>query len=208
MSPDSVLLGGFAHPVDDSQRVFRALLDALSNPGRAYEVDVETSPPAPLTRGLAAVALTVLDADTSVWLDEALTASVDVAAWLQFHTGTTIVHDASAADFALVSSSALCPAIDAFSAGTAENPHLSATLVINDDGVTEHGEVTLSGPGIQFDRQATFPYLAPDFIAQWGRNARQFPRGVDLVFVGRGVSPLQLRGLPRTTSVTTVTGGN
>jgi alpha-D-ribose 1-methylphosphonate 5-triphosphate synthase subunit PhnH len=208
MAGDSVFLGGFTDPVDDSQRVFRGVLDALSCPGRVVEVAVQTAPPAPLTRGLAAVALALLDADTTVWLDGALAESTQVAAWLRFHTGAVVVRDPSAADFALILSSVSCPRLETFSAGTTENPHLSATLVVNTDGVPERAEALLTGPGIQDFHRAVIPACWPDLIAQWDRNTRMFPRGVDVVFVGGSGACLQVSALPRTTSLTTVTGGN
>ena len=86
---------GFADPVHGAQQTFRALLGAMSEPGRLFTLhaaatdglaprDAERRPP--LGIALAATLLTLLDADTPVHLAGAL--GNDAArAWLRFHTG-------------------------------------------------------------------------------------------------------------------------
>ena len=64
---DSVLDGGFAEPVMQSQTAFRAIMDALANPGSIQSL-VTTKPVNALTAELASVLLTLGDHDTSVWI--------------------------------------------------------------------------------------------------------------------------------------------
>ena len=45
----ATLSAGLADPVFDSQRVFRATLEAFSHPGRIVTIDTAVPAPAPLT---------------------------------------------------------------------------------------------------------------------------------------------------------------
>ena len=78
---DSVALAaGFADPVIESQGVFRAVMDALARPGTPMPLSAALAPPAPLTPGLAAVALTLADHEAPLWLDPPLAEAPAVAA--------------------------------------------------------------------------------------------------------------------------------
>ena len=67
----TALLPGFAEPAVDSQRVFRAVLDAMARPGMLVRVPATIEPPAPLGIATGAVLLALADQDTNVWLDGA-----------------------------------------------------------------------------------------------------------------------------------------
>lgn len=191
-----VLDGGFADLVKDSQSVFRTVMDALSRPGLKQPIHVDAAPPAPLSPEVAAIALTLADHDSPVWLDETLAASEAVVAWLKFHTGAPIVSDPREADFALVTGWATLPRLDAFGIGTDEYPDRSTTVVLAVEGFD--GAVrTITGPGIEDTGTLTIAGITGDFIAQWALNRELFPCGVDVVFAGAG----QVVGLPRTTRI-------
>jgi len=132
-----VLDGGFADLVKDSQSVFRTVMDALSRPGLKQPIHVDAAPPAPLTPEVAAIALTLTDHDSPVWLDETLAGSKAVVAWLKFHTGAPIVSDPRQADFALVTGWGRLPRLDAFAIGTDEYPDRSTTVVLAVEGAGE-----------------------------------------------------------------------
>src|SRR5690606_9187527 len=102
-NPTKAPSAGFADPVRDAQGCFRAIMNALARPGTLQRIDPGAlEPPAPLTPTAAAVALTLFDYDTPIWLDPSLARSAAVAAFLRFHTGAPIVADALEAAFALV----------------------------------------------------------------------------------------------------------
>ena len=75
------LEGGFSEPVFGAQQTFRALMDALANPGQVQSLAAPLEAPARLAPELAAIVLTMCDHDTSVWLDTNLMESEAVLAW-------------------------------------------------------------------------------------------------------------------------------
>ncbi len=123
------LAPGFADPVRDAQATFRAVLDALAHPGRIIELPVALAAPAPkpLRDAAAAVALTLCDMDTPVWLDAGLVGCAD---YLRFHCGAPLVPDPGTAHFAFIGDGLLLPSLDAFALGSDEYPDRSTTLII------------------------------------------------------------------------------
>ncbi len=192
---DLAIDGGFADPVLDAQGVFRAIMDALARPGRRQALTPRAAPPAPLTAELGAVALTLCDHDSPVWLDARLAADAAVTAWLRFQCGAPLTADPLAAQFALVSDSALLPRLETFTQGSDEYPDRSTTLVLA--STARRHRLTLKGPGIRGEFTTELPVPGGDFIAQWRQNRARFPRGIDLLLVGDGA----IIGLPRTTRI-------
>lgn len=187
--------GGFADPVLAGQRAFKAVMDALARPGTIQHLPSEATPPAPLPQGLAEIALTLCDHDSTVWLDPELVSENAVSDWLKFHTGAPIVAETERADFAFVTSS--LPRLESFALGSDEYPDRSTTIVLSLPSLTGGPAVTLRGPGIKSEAHISPAGLRGDFLAQWTQNREQFPRGIDLLLVG----PEGLIGLPRTTRI-------
>lgn len=200
---------GFADPVHGTQQTFRALLGAMSEPGRlqvlhdaAIDGLAPAAPrvPAPMAIGLAATLLTLLDADTPVHLAGAL-GNADVRAWLRFHTGARDVPAATGMTVALARDvdAALWQALDL---GSDEAPQAGATLIVEVDALSERplaGAVALKlrGAGIESSRDLAVAGL-PIAFWQW-RMALQaeLPRGVDLVLA----CGTRLAALPRSTRI-------
>ena len=193
------LAAGFRDPVHDAQGCFRAIMNAMARPGTIQSLDaIDLQPPKPLTCTAAAVALTLFDYDTPVWLDRPLMASEDVKAFLRFHTGAPIVAAPVEAAFALVSDPVHMPPLAGFNQGSAEYPDTSTTVILCGQDFSGGESVTLQGPGIKDTLPfATHP-LPPVFWDQIEANGRQFPRGIDIIFAG-GRS---LSALPRSTRIT------
>lgn len=189
------IVGGFADQVLGAQSVFRAIMDALARPGTVQSIATDAAPPAPLTAELAAVALTLCDHDTPVWLDPVLAASPAITGWIAFHCGAPVTSDPAEAQFALVSDAARLPDLAVFGQGTDEYPDRSTTIVVAADAATH--AVTLRGPGIKDALSTDLPLPGDDFLAQWAENRERFPRGIDLLLVRAGT----LVGLPRTTRI-------
>lgn len=185
---------GFADPVVDAQRAFRAVLDAMAHPGRVVTLTA-LSAPAPLEAAAAAVCLALLDYDTPLWLDPAA-ATAEVVAFLRFHCGAPLVEAPAAARFAVIADAARQPSLEAFDPGGDERPDLSATLLLQVAGLAAGRGARLTGPGIEGEARLEVSG-APDLWPALRANAARFPRGVDVVLC----SGARLAALPRTTRV-------
>lgn len=188
---------GFEDPVRDAQRVFRAVLEAMSRPAIAQSVAVDIAPPAPLGTMAGAVALALCDSQSPVWLDPALRVSGEVEAWIVFHTGAAIVDDPADALFVFASTPSAAPALAGLAQGTDVEPHRSATLVIDATAARPLGVFAATGPGVNGSLEWDGAGLPGGFLEQWQVNRTRFPRGVDVILAA-GTSVL---GLPRTTEL-------
>lgn len=192
---------GFTEPVTGAQRSFRAVLDALARPTRSVPLDTGPQQPPPgLSRTAAALALSLCDESTPVWLDESPATAAGLAAWLTFHTGAAPVADRSEAAFAFVAAGERLPELAGFAQGSDEAPHGSTTVIVSIDAPFAGQRFLADGPG--FERAAPWraPVLPASFAAQWAANHAGFPRGVDLVFAAGH----ELTALPRTTRLVPV----
>lgn len=186
-------LPGFIDITRDSQKTFRTLLEALSEPGLVREVTVAIAPPEGMTRPCAAACLTLLDLETVVWLQPGF--SEDVQSWLRFHTGCRFTSVLDEASFVVVHNLAGIALTD-LCWGSAETPELSATLLAQVRVLQGDRKVVLTGPGILDERTISLA-LPMRFWQDWLRNHAAYPRGVDVfLFDDRAVM-----GLPRTTFV-------
>lgn len=197
MLSSEILSARFPDPVLDAQSVFRAVMDGLSRPGLVQTFVMPVQAPAPLTPELAALALTLFDPDTKIWLDEPLSAVPDIAQWLAFHTGAPLADAPEEADFALVADARRLPPLAGFALGSSEYPDRSTTLVMQMEALSGGVPLQLVGPGIKEAVEIAPLGLPGDFSAQWTDNRAAFPRGVDLLLVANG----QLIGLPRTARI-------
>ncbi len=194
--------GGFANPVFDAQSVFRAIMDAMARPGTVYPVGNLARPPSPLAPVAGAVALTLCDHDTPLWLDPALQASHAARSWLGFHTGSPLAGTAADAHFALVSKPSELIALENFAQGTQEYPDRSTTLILQLNSLVSGADLLLEGPGIEKMAMMGPSPLPRHFVEQWKQNRSRFPRGVDLILA----APEGIACLPRTTRIKTREG--
>ncbi len=196
--PDTTFMqGGFTNPPLQAQDGFRAIMQAMSEPGTLHPIAVIHDAPAALPRGLAIAALTLLDVDTLVWLDDRLRRSQTVTQWLGFHTSAPVTDDPGKAHFALISDAWRMPRLEAFAQGSDTYPDRSTTLIIACDTFVSEASLQLSGPGIDGKRRFGFFPRPDDFLTQWQANTAQFPRGVDLILCG----PEGVAALPRSTQI-------
>lgn len=184
------LTPGFLAPVADAQRCFRAVLDAMSRPGRLHSVPAPQPPPA-MSSAAAAVVLTLLDHETPLWMDGG---TVSARGWIEFHCGAPVMKDPARAAFVLASR---LPDLCALNAGTYEQPEASATVILELAGLGSGRSWRLSGPGLREPVALQADGLPDDFAARWAANHAGFPCGVDLILCAGDM----VTALPRTVMV-------
>jgi alpha-D-ribose 1-methylphosphonate 5-triphosphate synthase subunit PhnH len=183
MTTIAELPAGFADKVLSAQSTFRSVMDAMARPGTIQRIAVATGAPSPLMRGAAAIALTLFDHDTPVWLDAAMSETADVTKWLKFHTGAPVIADSSICSFALIGDPRALPALDRFAFGSNEYPDRSTTLILQVGSLTGGSHFELRGPGIAGTAVLQTRIEPTDLFERLGVNAALFPRGIDVVLV-------------------------
>lgn len=180
---DAVVSGGFVKPVFEAQSTFKALMDAMARPGTHQMVKTTTIAGNGINSTVAALILTLCDADTPIWLDPTLDVDA-LEAWIRFHTGAQRCKQSSEAQFGICASPADMPALGSFMQGTQDYPDRSTTLIVQCQSLQGGPTVALSGPGIRGEETSSLPGVPDVFMELWQANRELFPRGVDVIFAG------------------------
>ncbi|MCK1544966.1 phosphonate C-P lyase system protein PhnH [Bradyrhizobium sp. 147] len=188
---------GFADRVLSAQSTFRSVMDAMARPGSVQRIVPTAGAPHTMMRGTAAIALTLFDHDTPLWLDARMAENSDVMKWLKFHTGAPVVQDTSIASFALISDGAALPPLESFALGTNEYPDRSTTLILQVDSLGSGRSLELRGPGIDSATTLQASIKPFDLFERLRFNEALFPRGLDVVLVADDA----VVAIPRTTRV-------
>ena len=197
MTTFAELPAGFADKVLSAQSTFRSVMNAMARPGSVQRIAAVSGAPAPMMRGTAAIALTLFDHDTPVWLDPVMSGTSDVTKWLKFHTGAPVVADSSICSFALIGDAQALPALDRFAFGSNEYPDRSTTLILQVESLTEGAHFELRGPGIDGTAVLRPMFQPADLFDRLAINAALFPRGIDVVLVADDA----IVAIPRTTRI-------
>lgn len=208
-----LLIAGFENPVAQCQQAFRQLLSATSEPGTLQPMVATDSQPGGLNAASWSLALSLFDADCSVWLSPALAAQPALVSNLLFHCQTRLVEHADEADFALCNADEL-ETLQQFSFGSAEYPATSTSLIVQvpalsaehaletsseavSETASETASWTLTGPGIEFSRTLRVTGLQEGLQQELIHSRNRFPCGIDCFFTcGR-----MLAALPRSTQL-------
>jgi alpha-D-ribose 1-methylphosphonate 5-triphosphate synthase subunit PhnH len=183
MTTVAELPAGFADKVISAQSTFRSVMDAMARPGGVQRIAAVSGVPSPMMRGAAAIALTLFDHDTPIWLDPLMSETFDVAKWLKFHTSAPVVQDSSICSFALIGDGSVLPELDRFSFGTGEYPDRSTTLILQVESLTQGVTLELRGPGIDGTAVLQAAIQPPGLFDRLSINEALFPRGIDVVLV-------------------------
>jgi alpha-D-ribose 1-methylphosphonate 5-triphosphate synthase subunit PhnH len=195
MTTVAELPAGFAEKVLSAQCTFRSVMEAMARPGSVARIVAEVGTPAAMMRGTAAIALTLFDHDTPIWLDPAMSETSEVTKWLKFHTGAPVVADSSISHFAVIGDAAALPALDRFAFGSNEYPDRSTTLILQVESLTRGHRFVLQGPGIDGTAVLQAALQPADLFERLDINAALFPRGIDVVLVAGDA----IVAIPRTT---------
>ncbi len=197
---------GLADPAHDSQRLFRQILGAMSEPGTLETLVLPAPPSDALGAALWGVVLTLCDLETRVWIAADLD-SPALRQALAFHTGARITDDPASADFALLTHDAFDPEMP-FALGSDTYPDRGTTLLVaverlENDSNEARGDTNgwrLSGPGIADSRLLDIGDSpgCRRLMSRLGANRTSFPQGLDMIF-GCGA---RLAAVPRSTRVT------
>jgi alpha-D-ribose 1-methylphosphonate 5-triphosphate synthase subunit PhnH len=164
--------------VYDSQKLFRLILEATSNPGRAVDIKGLADKMRGGCPGFLAVALTLLDNETgfNACGDRPLAeeiASLTLAGEEGLQT----------ADFIFVGErDAIRLAIGSAKCGTLTDPHKSATVIIRDDEPPAY-RAAVSGPGVDGIRTAPVTETMREAVAYRDAQGYEYPQGIDLIFI-------------------------
>ena len=188
-----VVSPGFESPSTDAALSFRAILNAMSRPGKVVNMPVKLPHVDGFSPVSAKIALTLCDHETSVWLDPGFEASA--GDYIAFHCGSRMGGDVGGADFAFFGNCPDAGQLKSLKSGTPDYPDRSATAVIQVSGFGNGTSVRLAGPGIKGSAWLSIEGLEPVFWSWWRQNNLSFPLGVDVIFTtGDAVA-----ALPRTT---------
>lgn len=175
--------------VFDAQRVYRAVLTAMSNPARVVDIGDYADRLCGEHPEMLALALTFLNNESSFFVFGDGSLANDIA----LLTRSPKIR-AEGADYLFVTEPGeLDAAIGAAKFGTLRDPHKSATLIVANAG-RPSSRMRLVGPGIKnaADLHAT-DTVARTLALRDARNY-EYPQGVDFIFVSENG---ELFALPR-----------
>ncbi|MCL1885687.1 MAG: phosphonate C-P lyase system protein PhnH [Dehalococcoidia bacterium] len=164
--------------VFDSQKVFRLILEAMSNPARVVGTKEFADKLFGEYPAFLAVAMTLLDNEScfNVCGNQLLS---DEIASLTLAKRTPM----ESADFVFVcTANDMEPVIQKAKCGTLSDPHKSATVVIQNDGQPVC-QMALAGPGINGCTVVRMTQVVKDALAFRDMQNYEYPQGIDLLFI-------------------------
>ena len=177
--------------VYDSQKVYRGILEAVSNPTRVVNIKESADKLFGSCPEFLAVAMTLLDNETGFAVTgmDSLTNEI---------VSLTLARreEPESADFLFVCDPGdLKTAIEKVKCGTLSDPHKSATIIIRNNDAT-NCRLTLSGPGINGKTVIQTTQTVKTAIELRDAQKYEYPQGIDMVFVS---SNGELLAIPRLT---------
>jgi alpha-D-ribose 1-methylphosphonate 5-triphosphate synthase subunit PhnH len=147
----------------------------MSRPGSVHRVGSGLTPPAPLGAAAAGALLTLVDAETRLYLGDGFGPARD---WIAFHCGAPIAESPGDADFVLVDA---LPDLGALNSGIDDAPEDGSTVILMVAGFAAGGSFEIAGPGLRVPEIVTVDGLPAEFAAVWADNHARYPCGVDLI---------------------------
>lgn len=175
--------------VFDSQKMYRILLEAFSNPGRKLSIAPFAQKMYGSKPEFLALAMTLLDNEVgfAACKDEELAQQI---------VSLTLSREEAleCADYLFLSDAAsLEEAVEKAKCGTLKDPQKSGTLLILTGNGAEQ-EITLAGPGIKDRMTVRVPERVLQALTLRDSQFYEYPQGIDLVFI---TEDKELFALPR-----------
>ena len=177
-------------PVFDCQQVFKALMNALAQPGKVFSIEENVKRLGGNGAPFKAVALTLLDNWRSFYV-EGDPALAEELRELTYGVPAPL-EEADYLFFPRMGEPG--PVIEKAKPGTLPEPHKSATLFLMTDSLTGGDAFSLTGPGVEGAVTVTLPAPCRAWLEERQAQAFEFPCGVDLYFL---TPQGQVMGIPR-----------
>lgn len=175
--------------VFDGQKVFRKILEAVSNPGRKVSISEQAEKLYGDNRVFLAIAMTLLDNEVSFFVCDNQELAESIAL-------LTLSKEASLenADFVFVENADnLDEVFEKAKCGTLEEPQKSATIVIKEDNKCNTA-FEIYGAGVDGTLKLEVPDVVEKALELRNRQNYEYPQGVDIIFVTSGG---ELYSIPR-----------
>ncbi|MDR0490169.1 MAG: phosphonate C-P lyase system protein PhnH [Oscillospiraceae bacterium] len=175
--------------VFDSQKTFRRILEAVSNPVRTVNINECAEKLFGDHQVFLAVAMTFLDNEVSFYTCDNSALSNEIE-YLTLARQDKL----DSADFVFVSNpNKIKNVIENAKCGTLSNPHKSATVIIRNDG-EPICQLTFSGPGIDGYVTIQATNAVKNAVSLRDMQNYEYPQGIDLIFAS---SNGELFAIPR-----------
>lgn len=164
--------------VYDSQKIFRLLLEAMSNPGRAVDIKEFSAKMFGEKPLFLALAMTLLDNETGFCACENKALEDEIVS-------LTLARNEALdkADYIFTDDGdKLGAVIQNAKSGTLADPQKSATVIINIDNKKDT-KLKLSGPGIQDTLEIQTSYTVRKVINLRDIQHYEYPCGIDFIFL-------------------------
>jgi alpha-D-ribose 1-methylphosphonate 5-triphosphate synthase subunit PhnH len=186
--------------IHDAQRHFRAVLDAMSRPGRICRLhSVALTCPPGLHAGSACVAFALFNADVTFHL-AGYSEGAETYLRANSHSRPAI---AEKADYLFLHGQGDAAPLQVAAVGTPSYPETGATAIIQVGRIGKSSgtgglALSLTGPGIEHRETAFVTDLSPALLEALKARNTEFPLGIDAILISHDDCVLCL---PRTTRV-------
>jgi alpha-D-ribose 1-methylphosphonate 5-triphosphate synthase subunit PhnH len=179
----------FSDPVAHAQSCFRMILQAIAEPGRVLTLDAAPPAPSGLDAATAAVCLTLLDNETTVWLDQRAERD-PIPTFLSFLCGVGLSTTPANAAFALILQPRRLPRLDEIGLAAHLGPEDGATLILQATSLTQGRGPFCRGAASAERHRLSLGGMPDGFVDQFSPA----PRAFDIILCCGN----RLAALPRT----------
>ncbi len=192
--------------VHDTQQIYRKLLDCMARPGKLNSIEpfVQSLEHGDLLpKPLLSLAYTLVDREVSFHVISDQTENIQKYIHWQTFSPYADLHEA---DYVFIGKQ-LCndeigDLMKRLMIGTLEDPHLSATILIAVNALTEGPgdgvKLRISGPGIQGVKEVYADGLPIAWIEERNKLNSEFPLGIDMILT---TDTGEMMAIPRTTMI-------